>query len=122
MDPPKFLRIGGFPALEVLLLSYIPKNQIGATVDLILGPSFSLLQELVKSCQSSRHLYDRPSRLKLFVSVADVRAAQELILELDGRLAKEGRQYLASGSSLEQAIEIMAELALKALGAIYLVD
>ncbi|KIR60053.1 hypothetical protein I314_03904 [Cryptococcus bacillisporus CA1873] len=122
VDPPKFLRTGGFPALEVLLLSYIPKNQIGATVNLILEPSFGLLQGLEKSCQSSRHLYDRPSRLKPFVSVADVRVAQELILELDGRLAQEGRQYLASGSSLEQAIEIMAELALKVLGGIYLAD
>lgn len=121
-DPPKFLRIGGFPALEVLLLSYNPKNQIGATVDLVFEPSLGLLHELEKNCQSSRHLYDRPSRLKLFVSVADARVAQELILELDGRLAQEGRQYLASGSSLEQAIEIMAELASKVLGEIYLVD
>ncbi|OXC68789.1 hypothetical protein AYX13_02715 [Cryptococcus neoformans] len=121
-DPQKFLRIGGFPALEVLLLSYLPKNQIGATVDLVLEPSFGLLQELEKSRQSSRYLYDRPSRLKLFVSVADARAAREFVLELDKRLAQEGRQYLASGSSLEQVVEFMAELASKALGEIYLVD
>lgn len=121
-DPHKFLRIGGFPALEVLLLSYLPKNQVGATVDLVLEPSFGLLQELEKSCQSSRYFYDRPSRLKLFVSVTDAHAAQGFVLELDRRLAQEGRQYLASGSSREQTVEIMSELASKALGEIYLVD
>ncbi|WVQ96002.1 hypothetical protein IAU59_003102 [Kwoniella sp. CBS 9459] len=53
--PPTFLNISGFPAIQVLVLAYVPSGQKGSTVELILQPEFGLLKELLKHREPTRH-------------------------------------------------------------------
>ncbi|WVQ79324.1 hypothetical protein IAT38_001421 [Cryptococcus sp. DSM 104549] len=121
-DPPTFLRLDGFPALEVLVVSYIPLGEKGGTAELILNKNFGLLENLIKQREATRHLSGPPPKLKLFISVANGSVVPKLQADIDRRLAVEGREYAASGSSKEEAAVMMSELAQAALEGVFLVD
>ncbi|WVQ75044.1 hypothetical protein IAR50_004653 [Cryptococcus sp. DSM 104548] len=121
-QPPRFVSISGFPALEVLVLSYVPLGKMGATAELLLNKDFGLLNELKKIKEPTHHVEKQATRLRLFISIADSRSSRSIVEDLNKKLVEEGRKHLVSGGSQEQAIVIMRDLARDALGEAFLVD
>ncbi|ODN78590.1 hypothetical protein L202_04197 [Cryptococcus amylolentus CBS 6039] len=122
LQPPRFVPINGFPALEVLVLSYVPLGRAGATAELLLDKDYGLFDELKKIKEPTRHLSKQATKLRLFISIADARSSRSIIEDLDKKLAEEGRRQLVGGKSPDQAVINMRGLARDALGEAFLVD
>ncbi|WRT69619.1 uncharacterized protein IL334_006608 [Kwoniella shivajii] len=79
---PTFLTIDGYPALEILVLAYIPLGQQGSTIELILNPKYGLRHELDRTKKPTRHL-SQPVKLKLFISIANIQVKLQLQDDID---------------------------------------
>ncbi|KAK8849594.1 hypothetical protein IAR55_004929 [Kwoniella newhampshirensis] len=122
-DPPVFISLKDYPAIEVLVMTYIPLGERHSTAEIILKKSYGLLDRLdeQRPKTDSRILVPPPPPIKVFVSVADQRGAMKLIRDLDSKLAEEGGPHMSSGNP-KLASETIRALASRALTHLYLVD
>ncbi|WVQ66127.1 uncharacterized protein L199_004305 [Kwoniella botswanensis] len=118
----QFLRINGFPALELLILSYIPLGQDGSTIELILDPRFGLTRELENEKKPTRHLNRQPIRLKLFIAISDIRLMENIQSDLDRFFATLANQYLKEGMRKSQIRDTIRGMVFKVLDNVYVVD
>ncbi|WVW87007.1 hypothetical protein I302_109063 [Kwoniella bestiolae CBS 10118] len=118
----KFLPIQGFPALELVIISYIPLGQDGSTVELILDPRFGLTQQLEIEKKPTRHLNREPIRLKLFVAISDIRLTERIRDDLDRFFAFRGNSYLREGMAKSHIRDTIRGTVFRILDNVYIVD
>ncbi|KAK6908512.1 hypothetical protein I204_06492 [Kwoniella mangroviensis CBS 8886] len=118
----KFLQINGFPALELLILSYIPLGQDGSTIDLILDPRFALTRELENDKKPTRHLDRQPIRLKLFIAISDIRLMENIQSDLDRFFATLANKYLKEGMRKSRIRDTIRGMVYRVLDNVYVVD
>ncbi|WWC73774.1 uncharacterized protein I206_107746 [Kwoniella pini CBS 10737] len=121
-NPKTFLKIDKYPALELLVIAYVPLGRPGSTVELILQEEYGLTHELSITREPTQHLVKQSIRLKLFVAIPDVNLVEHLQNDFDNFFAQKGNAMMAQGMSKNRVRQGIMGIVVKVLDNVYVVD
>ncbi|WWC65750.1 uncharacterized protein I303_108372 [Kwoniella dejecticola CBS 10117] len=120
--PRTFLKIDKYPALELLVLAYVPLGQVGSTAELIFHEPYGLTHELSTTREPTQHLTKAATQLKLFVAIPNMQLLERFQNDLNQVFADKGRKLLAQGMPKSRIRSEIMGTAFKVLSNVYVVD
>ncbi|WWC92716.1 uncharacterized protein L201_007675 [Kwoniella dendrophila CBS 6074] len=122
---PTFLKINDFPALELLVLSYLPsssnQNDL-STISLILDPKFGLRKELENEKEPTQHFIKHTIKLKLFISIPSMQLIENVQSDLNHFFTNKLRELLNQGMNKSRIRDMINNDVSKILDNVFIVD